>query len=209
MEKLFLNGTKRVAGLHLLSHIIELDLGKSIKNDCINWFCAGLRDNKNTLVHYLNHIKGCGNYLEEKCRKNFFQIYDKILEELKHTKEKKDAILLLDALKWKFTGRDHHQLLKLNVFQALHQGNGHRKNIIKRSWGRPVSQNPTDEAGEERELTKEVLLTYEHLFLTVVARIVDEDLGQAMAVKSKGTAIPTLERSKSVIDTNASEALIA
>jgi hypothetical protein len=32
-----------------------------------------------------------------------------------------------------------------------------------------------------------------------VARIVDEDLGTAMQLKKTGTAIPALERSKSVI----------
>jgi len=114
----------------------------------------------------------------------------------------------VNALKWKFWGRDHATLCQLDVFKILRQGNGHRKNIIKRAWGRTLSQKVTKEAKEDDELTKEILTSFEHLFLTLVSRVVDSDLGQAMTVKSGGTSVPSLERSKSVIDQNVSEKLL-
>lgn len=53
-----------------------------------------------------------------------------------------------------------------------------------------------------------MLVTFETLFLNVVSRIVDNDLGDKVNVKSKGTSVPQIERAKSVIDTNASENLL-
>ena len=41
-----------------------------------------------------------------------------------------------------------------------------------------------------------------------MSRIVDSDLGSNMKLKAKGTAIPMLERSKSVISTSVSEKLV-
>jgi len=43
--------------------------------------------------------------------------------------------------------------------------------------------------------------------LNLAARIVDEDLGTAMQLKKTGTAIPALERSKSVISQSNTELL--
>jgi len=49
-------------------------------------------------------------------------------------------------------------------------------------------------------LTKELITTFEQVFLNTVGRTVDSDLGTAMKLKERGTSIPTLERSKSIID---------
>jgi len=54
-------------------------------------------------------------------------------------------------------------------------------------------------------LSKELLLTFENLFLNVVSRIVSNDLGDKVNVKVKGTAIPQIERAKSIVDSNTSE----
>jgi len=53
-----------------------------------------------------------------------------------------------------------------------------------------------------------LLDTFEKLFINLVSRIVDSDLGTQMQLKKTGTAIPMLERSKSIISTNISERLI-
>jgi hypothetical protein len=53
-----------------------------------------------------------------------------------------------------------------------------------------------------------LLDTFEKLFTNLVSRIVDSDLGTQMQLKKTGTAIPMLERSKSIISTSISESLI-
>lgn len=49
------------------------------------------------------------------------------------------------------------------------------------------------------DLTQELLGTFENLYFNLVSRIVDTDLGVSMQLKTTGTAIPALERSKSII----------
>jgi hypothetical protein len=44
--------------------------------------------------------------------------------------------------------------------------------------------------------------------LNILSRIVDQDFGAEMQLKQGGTNVPKLERSKSIIDLNASEKLI-
>jgi len=39
---------------------------------------------------------------------------------------------LMNALQWKFLGRDHARLLDLDIFTKLRNGNGNRKNLIKK-----------------------------------------------------------------------------
>jgi hypothetical protein len=58
------------------------------------------------------------------------------------------------------------------------------------------------------DLTKELLSTFENLFINVVSRIVENDVGDKVSLKSRGTSVPQFERAKSIIDTVASEHLI-
>lgn len=90
----------------------------------------------------------------------------------------------------------------------LRVGDGHRKNILKRAWGHALRQK-VDQKGEAPQgLTKELLQTFENLFINVVSRIVENDVGDKVSLKSKGTSVPQFERAKSVIDTVASENLL-
>jgi hypothetical protein len=125
-----------VAGLGLLAKVIGEDLAEGATMDLCNWFCAGLRGKENNLTHYLSNLTGCGNHLEFQIKTNFFAIYKKILEKLKVAKTKEDCLNLLDAISWKFGGRDHSMLFELDVFRTLRFGNGHRKNLLKRAWAR-------------------------------------------------------------------------
>ena len=47
VESLFLNASKRNAGLKLLGDISNLDLPQNHRYDAMNWFCSSLRGNKN------------------------------------------------------------------------------------------------------------------------------------------------------------------
>ena len=65
VESVFLNASKRNAGLKLLGSLAELEMPRAHRYDLMNWFCASLRQNKNQIAHYLDDLKGCGNHLEE------------------------------------------------------------------------------------------------------------------------------------------------
>jgi hypothetical protein len=81
--------------------------------------------------------------------------------------------------------------------------------MISRHWGRfmeRVRRNNNEEA--PNDFIRELLSTFEHFYLLLVGRIADSDLGQQMVLKTAGTNIPSLERSKSVVDVNVSEKLL-
>lgn len=98
--------------------------------------------------------------------------------------------------------------MNIDIFRALRNGDNSRKNFLKRAWGHILQQKVESEDSESTNLTKELLITFEHLFLTLIGRIVDSDLGESVKTKSRGTSVPMLERAKSVIDTNTSENLL-
>jgi methionyl-tRNA formyltransferase len=99
-------------------------------------------------------------------------------------------------------------LANIDIFRALRFGNGNRINLVKRAWGRPLTQKVNVAADEATNLTSEVLSKFERLLLNILSRIVDQDFGAEMQLKASGTTVPKLERSKSIIDLNASEKLI-
>jgi len=105
-------------------------------------------------------------------------------------------------------GRDHSSLLDIDIFKCLREGDGSRKHPIKLAWGKRTGLMTWDVNEEPSCLQFVLLQTFENLFLNIVSRIVDSDLGTNMQLKKTGTAIPMLERSKSIILTSISERLI-
>lgn len=47
VEGVFLNATKRIAGLKILNNLVQLELPEEIRVDIIQWFVSSLRNNKN------------------------------------------------------------------------------------------------------------------------------------------------------------------
>ena len=87
-------------------------------------------------------------------------------------------------------------------------GDGDRKHPIRFAWGRAPSKELVTADAEPSDLTKEILVTFENLYFNLVSRIIDSDLGTSMQLKTTGTAIPALERSKSLIQVGQTEKLI-
>ena len=171
------------------------------------WFSAALRCNKNRLTHYLDDAKGQGIHLESQSRKFFFDILGALVRRLKVSKDQKEIKSIINALKWKYTGRDHGDLAELKIFSVLHKGNGEKDNKLRQAWGRKVSA--ACESLDDQSLSKDVLELFEHLFLAVASRIVEPDFSGAPGLKSSGgAAVPQLQKAKSVIDENASETLL-
>jgi hypothetical protein len=154
----------------------------------------------------LDDAKGQGIHLETQSRKFFFEILGTLVQRLKVSKDQKEIKNILDALKWKYTGRDHHDLAQLKIFAALHKGNGDKDNKLRKAWGQKLDVTSLSVDGQS--LSKDVLELFEHIFLTIAGRIVEPDFGDDLKLKSSGSAAPQLQKAKSVIDENASETLL-
>jgi len=141
VENVFVNASKRIAGLRILGELMNMELPVKQRYDLMSWFCVSLRGNKSpSVAHYLDDLKGCGHHLEDLARENFFKIYRGMVRQLKEAKEEEEIKVILNSLKWKFLARDHISLRQLDIFKVLHEGNGKADNLIKKSWGRPLKQ---------------------------------------------------------------------
>ena len=118
---------------------------------------------------------------------------------------------MLDALRWKYIARDHKDLIKLNIFQFLYQGNEKKDNVIQKVWGKKLDYKVCNyEAGEE-QIQNSILNMFEMIFLSVVGRIVDSESGESLKLKTEAKSLsvaPTLQKAKSIIDENVSETLL-
>jgi len=207
VEKTYIDACRRTAGLKLVRDLVVREGPTSALQDVVRWFSAAMRCNKNRLTHYLDDAQGQGIHLESQSRKYFFEILGALVQRLKVSKDPQEIKSILDALKWKYAGRDHGDLAQLKVFAVLHRGNGEKDNKLRQAWGRKVSATP--DSVDDQSLSKDVLELFEHLFLTVAGRIVEPDFGDDLKLKaSGGTAAPQLQKAKSVIDENASETLL-
>jgi len=136
VETAFLKGIKRSCGLSLIGYFMDLELPYRMMQDLMNWFCSSLRNNQNKVVHYLDDISGCGEYLETKCKENFFKIIKSLLNELLESEEEQQILDILKSLHWKYTARDHQDIYGLQIFHHIHQGNKNKKlNKVQLSWG--------------------------------------------------------------------------
>jgi hypothetical protein len=122
--------------LKIISDLIQLDLPTKVRVDVIQWFASSLRGNKNLLTHYLDDLKGCGENLEDIARENFFKIIKSLVKHLRNSDDEKEIKILISALKWKYTARDHGQLRGLDLFRILYEGNGDKNNKLRKIWGR-------------------------------------------------------------------------
>jgi len=121
-----------------MSDLIKLDMPTPQFLDLVSWFSSALRQNETKLSHYLDNTKGQGMHLESLSKKSFFEILNVLVQKLKVYKDLGEIKTILGAIKWKYVARDHADLVNLNIFQALHKGNGDKENILRKAWGRNV-----------------------------------------------------------------------
>lgn len=199
MEGFQISSFKRATGLKLLRDLMAVEMPSQQLYDLVNWFSSSLRANKNTLTHYLDDtMVGQGTHIETLARSSFFGIYGTLVQLLKTSKEDKEIKLVLNALKWKFSGRDHGELAHVKVFAALHKGDGEKDNKLKKAWGRPVL--PQCQSIDDQSLAKDVLEMFEHLFLAASGRITASDEGETLSLKSASGNSKNLQRAKSLLN---------
>lgn len=107
---------------------MKLSGNEHIFQDMLQWFSSSLRGHKNTTVHFLDGLAGCGVSNEKSIRTQFFKIFEMILLKLKTISLNSDGNvelkLLLENLCWNFKAEDHELLGKLKVFDFLAMGDG-------------------------------------------------------------------------------------
>jgi hypothetical protein len=145
------------------------DMPSLLSDDLVNWFCAALRSNENKLAHYLDDMTGQGLVIEYSIRTYFFEIINSLLKKLKKTKDETQIKFLLNSLFWRFSGRDHKDLAKLNLFAVLQNGSGDDSNEIKASWGKNLDFLTTDY--ESPSLQSSLIEIFEQVFLSSLSRI--------------------------------------
>lgn len=111
VESDFIRACRRVNGLKLLSRVIALPLTPFMKLSAVSFFMASLREGENNfLAHYLHNIKICSQDLEKKLKEHFFAILASILNAIKESRDSTFIKSMINALVWKYTGRDHDAL---------------------------------------------------------------------------------------------------
>lgn len=173
-ENKFLKAARRVAGLSILARIAHMDLSKEMRLDLASWFASSLRDNKNFFTHYLDGIQGCGSYLENQASQKFFEIIKEFTASLTLSEDKEEVSCLLNALRWKFSARDHQHLAQLQLFSKLRSLNK-PESLLCKSWGQQLPQK-VQRPESEQCIQKEVVDYFESLFLLVVGRIIKPDV---------------------------------
>ena len=132
-------------------------------------------------------------HVESHARKHFFVIINGLVTYLKKATDENEIKAILNALKWKYSARDHTFLNKMQIFNVLHLGDGKKDNKLKRCWGRQIKSEVIADV-EQTKLHQEVLEVFESIFLLTVGRIVKPDTGTLVKTKAKGTSVPNLER---------------
>ena len=67
-----MKGLRRSAGLNLLNFAMQMDIGKLVFLDLLQWFTATLRANRDEVAHYTDNITGCGDSVVAAISKEFF-----------------------------------------------------------------------------------------------------------------------------------------
>lgn len=98
-------------------------------------------------------------------------------------------------------------MVECDIFKCLRQGDGSVNHPIRLAWGKKNGYITWHIEDVPTSLPYVLIQTFDHLFLNIVSRIVNNN-GDQIQLKKTGTAIPLIERSKSVINSTVSEQLI-
>jgi hypothetical protein len=148
IEDKYISAMNRYCGLKIMGELAQCFMSDQTKISCFNWFCSALRHNSNILAHYSDDLVGMGEYLLDKCRTSFFDVYNGIILQLKDTTDRNTIEFLLNCTRWKIGATDHQYILKSGIIQTLKEGNGLKdraKNPIKYSWGHLINYSTNED----------------------------------------------------------------
>lgn len=206
VEQIYLNASRRCAGFKLISGMISGEMPFNQLENLISWFTSALRMNENRLSHYLDDLTGQGIHLETMSGKFFFKIVKTLVDRLKESKNETQIKVLLNALKWTYTARDHKELVQLGIFTSLHKGSNDKDNLLKKTWGRKLKISC--KSIDDQALNQDVIDTFEQLFYTVTGRVVMKDERDEIIKRQGKSSLPALQKARSLIDDDTSEILL-
>jgi len=134
IEQKYINAMNRYCGLKILGDVASCYMSDEAMTSCFNWFCSALRKNTNVLAHYSDGLTGMGEYLLDRCRTSFFDIYIGIVKQLRRTTNTETIKFLLNCTQWRIGATDHQFIVKSGIIETLRDGNGDKrreKNPIK------------------------------------------------------------------------------
>ena len=120
-----------------MSQIVSLPTNNIIVTSCLTRFCVALRNNESELIHFSDGIEGMGEYLFDRCRSSFFDMYNAIVKRLKIATTKSEIEFLTNCLKWRIHANDHKYIVISGIIELLKNGYYNKetgKNIIKQQW---------------------------------------------------------------------------
>jgi len=161
------------------------------------------------LSHYSDELTGMGDYLLDKCRVAFFEVYSGIVRQIRDTTNKDILEFLLNCIKWRISATDHQFVVKSGIIQTLKDGNGlhsRDKNPIKYSWGHRLDFKSYD---GDSTLSHLVIDSLEFIMMACFARVLGEDDDKSLSVDKGGTSIGKIQQAYSVVNTNITEVLLA
>ena len=209
IEKKYINAMNRYCGFKILGQVASCYMNDQTMTSCFNWFCSSLRNNKNVLAHYSDGLVGMGEYLLDKCRTSFFEIYCGIVKQLKSTSSKESIEFLLNCTQWRIGATDHQYILKSGIIETLKEGNGDsrkEKNPIKYCWGHKLDFK--NYSGSET-LSHIILETLEFIMMACFSRVLGQDEDKDLSMKKTGSNIAKIQQAYSVVNTNITEVLMA
>ena len=78
-----------------------------------------------------------GEYLFDKCRTSFYDVYNTIILKLKAATNKPEIDFLTNCLKWRIHANDHKFIVRSGIIELLRNGHLNKEtgeNIIKKQW---------------------------------------------------------------------------
>ena len=137
IEAKFIKAINRYCGFKIMSQVASCYMDSDTVTSCFNWFCSSLRNSTNVIVHYSDGLDGMGEYLIDKCRVSFYEVYNSIVTQLKRAESQDMIQFLFNCLNWKMSANDHKFIHDSDIVSILKDGNSHHqieRNLIKQSW---------------------------------------------------------------------------
>ena len=209
IETKYINAMNRYCGLKIMGELASCYMDDKTKISIFNWFCSALRNNSNILAHYSDDLTGMGEYLLDKCRISFYDVYNGIVKQIKNTTDLNTIEFLLNCTKWRLGATDHQYILKSGIIEVLKEGNGlqdREKNPLKYSWGHLI--NYSIDFNNET-LSHMVLETLEFIMMACFSRILEEGNEKNVDIHKTGSSINKIQQAHSVVNTNITEVLLA
>ena len=199
VENIYIKSALHMGGMHIYNLVLRELKNEKLIVDVANWFSTTLRKNHKTCTGYGDFVYGSGDIIRGHMRNIFFQVINKFLSSLPIITKGDNLKIMLDSIKWQYSGTDHAIMLKSNFFKVI-RSKDHPNSLLASQWGKTLESEDL----EKDSLCKWVLDSFEFTFFRVISRALHE-LDNPSEEGSSQTL--QLERYQSLLDENATEAL--